>query len=214
MKNYIGYVRVSTRQQLSGHSIEYQKNAIQKYCQDNNINLVKVYFDKGISAVVERPAFTKAMERIKTDKDIHGMIVFDLTRFGRSITDIYTNVNIIREQGKELVILKQNFVVKKEMDAISTLMFNLLASFAEFERETILDRFKAGRERAKIKGTKSGKPMHRPPKPIDWDRVKELRGYGLSWTRVAKIIGVSPPTMLERARKEGYYDRDDFQPKV
>lgn len=213
VKNYIGYVRVSTKGQVFGHSLDYQKEAIKKYCQTQGFNLVRIYSDEGISALAERPAFKRALDKLLKDENIHGLVVYDLSRFGRSITDIFTKINMIIDKGKELVILKQNFVVKKDMDAMSRLMLSLLASFAEFERTIALERMKAGKERAKLKGTKSGKPMHRPPKEINWDKVKELRQYGLSWSRVAKIIGISPPTLIERARKEGYYEREDFQPR-
>ena len=52
-------------------------------------------------------------------------------------------------------------------------------------------------------GTKSGKPMHRPSKNIDWNRVKELRGLGLSWTKIAPNVGTTPPTLLKHAREKG-----------
>jgi len=186
MKNYIGYVRVSTKTQLEGNGLDIQIQAIKDYCKENGINLQHIYSDNGISAVAERR---------------------DLMRFGRSMTEIYINMNMITKKEKEVVIVKNNLIVKKDMDTMSKAFLGFLAVFAEYERNIIAERMAAGKERAKIKGTKSGKPMHRPKKYIDWKKVKELREYGLSWSKTAKHVGVTPATLISRAREEGYYEK-------
>jgi len=206
-KNYIGYVRVSTKTQVYGHGLDVQKQAIIDYCKNNNINLVKIYADEGISAVAERPAFKKAMKRLLEDDNIDGLITYDLTRFGRSIVEIHTNINQIREAGKELVIVKHNIVIRKEMDSVMKAMLGFFAVFAEFERDIIRERMQAGKERAKIQGTRSGKPMHRPKANIDWNKVRELRRQGLSWSKIAHHVGVTPATLINRAKEEGYFDK-------
>jgi len=207
MKNYIGYVRVSTKTQLEGNGLDIQIQAIKDYCKENGINLQHIYSDNGISAVAERRAFKKAISRILNDEDIDGLIVYDLMRFGRSMTEIYINMNMITKKEKEVVIVKNNLIVKKDMDTMSKAFLGFLAVFAEYERNIIAERMAAGKERAKIKGTKSGKPMHRPKKYIDWKKVKELREYGLSWSKTAKHVGVTPATLISRAREEGYYEK-------
>jgi len=83
------------------------------------------------------------------------------------------------------------------------LLLGLLSLIADFERQTILERMESGREYARVHGTKSGKPMHRPPKKIDWDKVKFFRDRSISWTKIAGIVGVSPPTILKHARAKG-----------
>jgi DNA invertase Pin-like site-specific DNA recombinase len=55
MVKMIGYARVSTLVQTEGHSIDYQKESIQKYCQLHDIELVKLYKDEGFSAIKEIP---------------------------------------------------------------------------------------------------------------------------------------------------------------
>jgi len=84
----VGYVRVSTKKQLKGSSVEYQKEAIKKYCNAHDIELVKIYADKGISAYKNRPQFKAMIEHILKNDEWDGVVVYDLTRFGRSTEDL------------------------------------------------------------------------------------------------------------------------------
>jgi len=202
MEKVVGYVRVSTLTQAEGHSLEFQEEAIKKYCQLHNLKLVKLYRDEGVSALAKRPNFQKAFKRVLEDDEIKGIVVYDLTRFGRSTVELLTNIEMLKAKGKFLASIKENIDLSTKT---GKLLFTVLAAIAEFERETIRERLRAGKEWAKIHGTKSGKPMHRPKKPIDWQKVKELRRYGLSWTKIAKHVGVSPPTLISRAKEEGIY---------
>ena len=71
-------------------------------------------------------------------------------------------------------------------------MFQMMGVFAEFEREIMKDRINAGLARAKKHGTKSGRPIGRPAiPPITVRKVEELRGQGLSYSKISKRTGVS-----------------------
>ena len=207
MKKYVGYIRVSTKIQVEGYGLDVQKQAIEDYCRRNDIKLYKIYSDEGISAVSDRPAFKRAMKRVLEDDNVDGIITYDLTRFGRSIIEILVNINSIKEKKKEVVIIKNNLIIKKDVDSSTNAFLGFLAVFAEFERNIIRERMIAGREKAKISGTKSGKPMHRPKKYIDWEKVEELKKLGMSWSKTAKHVGVTPATLIKRAKEEGYYGR-------
>jgi len=202
-KNFIGYVRVSTKTQAKGTSIEYQKEQIQKYCKVHNLNLSKIYTDKGISAYKKRPQFEALIEKVLNDENIEGVIVNDLTRFGRSTADLLFQINRIDGNGKLFISIKDNIDISTKT---GKLLLGLLSVIADYERETIRERMEAGKEYAKVHGTKSGKPMNRPLAEIDWDKVIELRSYGLSWRKTSKQVGVSCTTLIKRAREEGYYN--------
>ena len=202
-ERFIGYSRVSTKTQTKGTSIEYQNDAIKKYCKNNNIELVKIYTDKGLSAYKKRPEFDKMMNVVFNDETIDGVIVNELTRFGRSTSDLLFQINQIEGKNKSFKTIKDNFDTSTKT---GKLLLGMLSLIADYERETIQERMIAGKEWAKVHGTKSGKPMHRPQVVIDWDRVKELRSYGLSWRKTAKEIGISAPTIISRAKEKGYYE--------
>lgn len=203
IEKILGYARVSTSKQLKGPSIEIQKEAMKQYCKVHNLDLIKIYTDEGLSAYKKRPNYETMLRKLFNEQEISGVVVHDLTRFGRSTEDLLLQIKKIDKEDKKFISIKDNIDISSKS---GRLMLGMLSLIADYERETIVERLVAGKEWAKIHGTKSGKPMHRPLKLIDWARVKELKGYGLSWTKTAKEVGVSTPTLVSRARDEGYYD--------
>ena len=199
----VGYVRVSTQKQVKGKSIEIQKEAIKRYCDANELDLVKIYTDKGISAYKKRPQYKAMIEHLLKNDDWKGLIVHDLTRFGRSTADLLFQINRLDGKGKVFISIKDNIDISTKT---GRLLLTMLSAIADFERESIRERMEAGKEYARVHGTKSGKPMHRPYAEIDWDKALELRKYGLSWRKTAKAVGVSPATLIKRAREVGYYE--------
>ena len=203
MSKFVGYVRVSTATQTKGTSLEYQKEQIKKYCKLHDYDLLKIFADKGISAYKKRPQFEAMIELVLKDDSVEGVICNDLTRFGRSTADLLFQINRIDQNGKKFISIKDNIDISTKT---GKLLLGLLSVIADYEREQIRERMNAGKEYAKIHGTKSGKPLHRPYAEIDWKKVKELRGYGLSWRKTAENVGVSCTTLIKRAREEGHYD--------
>jgi len=196
----LGYSRVSTVKQLNRHSIDAQKESIRKYCSAHGYQLVQIYSDEGVSAYKERPEHKKMMEQVLNTAEIKGVVVSDITRFGRNTEDLLYQINNIDKKGKKFISIKDNIDISTK---IGRLLLGVLSIIADFERETILERMEMGKAYAKIHGTKSGKPMHRPSKKIDWNRVKELRELGMSWTKIAPNVQTTAPTMLKHARERG-----------
>ena len=75
----------------------------------------------------------------------------------------------------------------------------MLAGVAEFERELISERTKAGLARARA----CGKQLGRPRVSVDAQKVKDMRKKGYGYRKIAKTLGVSHQTILNRQRKEG-----------
>jgi len=203
--NLIGYVRISTLKQLEGHSLDNQAEVIENYCKAKNYSLKRIYKDKGISAFKDRPGFNAAMKELSENENIHGVVVNDLTRFGRSTVDLLTNIATIKEKGKTFISLKENIDLS---DKMGRLLLTVLSAIAEYERDIIKERMESGKEYAKIHGTKSGKPMHRPTKNIDWEKVRFYREKGISWTKIAEIVGTTPPTLIKHARMKGFINEN------
>ena len=201
IEKFVAYTRVSTLTQLDkGHSMDFQAEKISNYCKLNDIELVKIYKDEGISGAKFRPEFAKAMERTINDNDIDGFITYDFFRFARSVDDLRANIFKLQDANKKFVSLKENFDMTGKF---GKLILTIIGAIAEFERDTIIDRMQTGKEYAKMHGTKSGKAFGRPKADIDWDKVRELRKAGLSWTKTAKFLSISTPTLIDRAKKEG-----------
>lgn len=189
------YTRVSTQKQLEGGSLSIQKTAIERYCKAHGHTIKKLYTDKGVSAYKNRPQFNKMLE----DDTVDGVIVHDLTRFGRSTTDLLVHINRLNDQGKAFISVKDGIDITTKT---GKLLLTVLSAIADFERTTIRERLEAGKEYAKEHGTKSGKPMHRPQIDIDWSEVEKWRKKGLSLTAIAKIMNLNRATLYNRHKNQ------------
>lgn len=139
----IGYARVSTKDQ----NLDLQIKALQESgCQE--------IFSEKVSAVKERPELER-MIRILRKGDI--VIVWKLDRLGRSLKHLIDLMTMFRDQGVEFISVNDNI---DTTTIHGRLIFNIFASFAEFERELISERTKAGlaaaREKGRIGGRKPG----------------------------------------------------------
>ena len=202
-----GYVRVSTAKQIEGHGLEIQRAAIKQYCAAHDIKLGRIYEDKGLSAFKDRPAFTQMMKALlKDSSEFDGVIVHDLTRFGRSTADLLQRIAQLQQAGKSFISTKENLDISSKT---GRLLLAMLSAIAEFEGETIRERLTAGREYAKIHGTKSGKPMNRPYKEIPWKEFDMFRKVGLSYNKIAKHLGISSQTLIKRDKmRQSEFDQE------
>lgn len=136
----IGYARVSTKDQ----KLEMQLEALENYgCE--------LVFKEKKSAAKERPELDKMLGKLRKDDQV---VVWKLDRLGRSLRHLVNLVNEFDEMGVQFVSLNDNIDTTTPQ---GRLMFNLFASFAEFERELISERTKAGLENARAHGRKGGR---------------------------------------------------------
>jgi putative DNA-invertase from lambdoid prophage Rac len=112
-------------------------------------------------------------------------VVWRLDRWGRSLVDL---VNTLQE----LVSLKVGFVSLSEALDLTTAsgraLAGMLAVFAEFERDILRDRVKAGIAQARKEGKPHGRPI---TAGLHLQKVKALFRKGLSKREIAKRIGIS-----------------------
>jgi DNA invertase Pin-like site-specific DNA recombinase len=196
-KVFVGYCRVSIKGQ--SESIEMQKEAIQRYADAYSMKISRFYNDDGFSAYTHRPAFEKMMKAVD---EYDGIIVADLTRFGRDTFDLLFQIKTLEKQKKQLIFVKQHIDTSSKE---GSLLLKMLSAIADYERTQIRERLEAGKEYARAKGTKSGKPMHRPSKTIDWAKFDELKKKGLSVPSIAKVLGVSKSALYNKAKANGRY---------
>ena len=136
----IGYARVSTRDQ----NLDLQLNALKEFgCEQ--------IFSEKQSAVKERPELDKLIKMLRKDDVV---IVWKLDRLGRSLKHLIDLVSFFRENEVEFVSINDNI---DTTTIHGRLIFNIFASFAEFERELISERTKAGLAAARAKGRIGGR---------------------------------------------------------
>lgn len=85
------------------------------------------------------------------------------------------------------------------------LLFGVLGEIAEFERALIIERTKAGLERAKA----HGKILGRPRKVVDMTQLTDLRAQGIGYGSIARITGLSYSTVRDRLKNGGSGLRGD-----
>jgi DNA invertase Pin-like site-specific DNA recombinase len=118
--------------------------------------------------------------------------VWKLDRFGRSLRHLVNALADLESLGVCFISLKDNLDLSTPS---GRLMFNIIGAMAEFERELIRERVKAGMKNAKAKGTRIG----RPRAIVDTAQIARLRAQGLSWKKIAKQMGLGVGTLYRVA---------------
>ena len=174
----IGYARVSTREQdLSGQLTELRA-----------VGCVKVYSEKASGARGDRAELRKLVGRLMPG-DV--LIVTRLDRLARSTRDLLNVLDSVKQVGAGFRSLKDSWA--DTTTPHGTLMLTILGGLAEFERTLIQARTGEGRERAKARGVKFGRPaklsQHQRREAI------ERLNAGEAITEIARTFGIDRATV-------------------
>lgn len=178
-----GYCRVSTAGQFTyGQSLEIQEESVRAAGAEI------VYKDIYTGTRMDRPEFILLQKELK-EGDV--LIVTRLDRFARSTYEGTTIIRELFEKGIVVNILNLGII---ENTPNGRLIFNLFMSFAEFERELILERMREGKERAKATRDDyvEGRPKKFGKKQIQHAiELKKSRTY----KEVEELTGISKSTL-------------------
>lgn len=183
-----GYARVSTKgQAANGNSLEAQEQALKE------AGAVKIFKDSFTGTKMERPELDKLIKEVLKSGDT--LVVAKLDRFARSVSQASDMITDLLDRGITINVLNLGILSN---DSVSTLLRNVLLSFAQFERDMIVQRTQEGKAIARQKSDyREGRP-----KKYDDDQLK----YALkllednSYAKVAKITGISKSSLI-RAKK-------------
>jgi len=187
------YSRVSTL----GHGQDptMQTRELGEYCQRRNWEIYDCYVDAGVSGKKDsRPELNRLMADAHARRfDV--VVVWRFDRFSRSVSHLCRALETFHA-------LKINFVsMVEQIDTTTpagTFVFHVLAAVAESERQTTVERVRAGLRNAKAKGKRLG----RPTKPVDVARINSLRASGHSWRTIAAMMKLSVGTVYAAARSQ------------
>jgi len=152
------YLRVSSEEQRDRETIEIQREFLQEYCRLYSLEVMQIYADDGVSGTVplhERPEGRRLLEDAKEGK-FSTLLVYRLDRLGRSLLVTLDAHDRLLASG---VALKSATEPIDTSNPSGRLIFQMLASFAEYDRKNIAERTKAGLHRA----FRAGKYMGRVP---------------------------------------------------
>jgi DNA invertase Pin-like site-specific DNA recombinase len=195
------YKRCSTDKQELTLQEESLNKLLLRLKEDNpNNDYVSIdYSDEGISGkTTNRPSLKKLVDDVVKHK-IDLIIFTKLDRLSRSLQDLLMTTTTFKNNNVNFIVAEQNIDTST---ITGNLLFQILGAFAEFERNIINERMKAGRLKASLSGTKSGKPMHRPNSKIDADGVIMKFKNGMSMNAISKAYNVSI-TPIRRILIEG-----------
>ncbi len=179
------YARVSTTDQHT----EVQLAALRRYAADRGCQGVE-YVDHGVSGAKDsRPALDEMMAAARR-REVSAVVVVKLDRLARSVRHLTTMAGELEALCVDLVVLDE--AVDTSTPA-GRLLFNVLGSIAEFEREIIRERVRAGQQAAMRRGVKFGRPEAADRRTKD--RIRRLRGSGRTMVEIAGMVGVSRRTV-------------------
>lgn len=158
--------------------------------------------ETGSGARNDRPGLAKVMDAALRGK-IDAVLVWKIDRFGRSVLDLQANLQRLRQARVRFVSTTQGLDLRAEGDAMSKLIFDVLAAVAEWERETIRERTRLGMAHARQHGTRSGKPIGRQRKTFDVEGAQRRLATGEAVLRVARELGISPRTLRREVGAKG-----------
>ena len=184
------YMRVSTSLQTTDN----QLLALQDYATRMNYEITSIYKDEGISGIKnksQRPSLNEMMKDVVKGK-FSQILIYDISRLGRSLKDL---VNILNDfnQSKVRLIFIQNGI--DTSNSTGQMMFQLLGVFAEWERQTIVDRVNAGLVRARQAGKKLGRPSTINDSVIS--AVKLLRNQNLGIRKISTQLRIGVGTVMK-----------------
>jgi DNA invertase Pin-like site-specific DNA recombinase len=138
----IGYARVSTDDQ----NLDLQHDELKRAGCEN------IYSEHISSTKAERPQLQACLKALRHD-DV--LVIWRLDRLGRNLKELIELVNELEKKGCGLVSLKESI---DTTTPTGRLVFHIFASLAQFERELIQERTKAGIQSARERGKVGGRP--------------------------------------------------------
>jgi len=164
------YVRVSTQDQ----NPELQEDELRKIANIRNYEVYDVYTDKVSGTKDSRPDLNRMMFDMRKGC-FNAVMIYKLDRLGRSLKHLITVCEEFHNKGIDLIVTSQGIDTST---ATGKLLFNILGSVAEFERELISERTKLGQRKAKNVG-KRGKDK----------KKRRTSGYVNRWVNQGKKMG-------------------------
>jgi len=179
------YARVSTAEQTT----DMQLDELRVLATQRGWLVVGEFVDQA-SGAGKRPELERVAELVhRGGVDVVAVWKFD--RFARSMRELVNALDDYRTRGVDFFSLRDGC---DTTTASGRMLFGVIASLAEFERELIRERVRAGMAAAARRGRKAGRPVVW----VDVKRARRLAAKGRGLRHIAKVLGVGVGT-LQRA---------------
>jgi len=174
----IGYARVSTWDQSTDGQLDNLRDA----------GCLRIFEETASGTRTDRPQLAAALDFAREGDTI---VVWRLDRLGRSLKHLMETVNELGERGIGFRSLHENI---DTTTSTGRLVFHIFGALAEFERDLVADRTKAGLAAAKERGSKPGRKPVLTEDQISVVRSMHAEGRH-TMTAIAQVVGVSRATV-------------------
>jgi DNA invertase Pin-like site-specific DNA recombinase len=190
------YARVST---ANGHqNPAIQLRELRLYAKKHGWQIMGEYVDRGVSGTKEsRPELNRLLEDAKTGK-ISIIATWKLDRLGRSLRHLVNLLDSLRTMGVTFFSLRDNLDLST---STGELQYHLLAAFAQFERDLIGERVRAGLAHAKARGIRLGKPKR---EGVDVAAIAKLRAKRVTWREIERRLKVPQATCRDHYKAASF----------
>lgn len=181
----VGYARISTSEQ----NLHLQEDALKSEGCD------QIYKDIASGVKTERPGLEEALAYLRAG-DV--LVVWKLDRLGRSVQHLIQTIKTLSARNIGFKSLQENI---DTTTSGGKLIFHIFSALAEFERDLIQERTRAGLKAARARGRLGGRPPLLQP-----DQVKKMLEHyderKLTVEEICKIFSISRPSFYNYLKKQ------------
>lgn len=189
----IGYVRVSKAD--GSQTTNLQRDALIAAGVDPE----QFYEDKASGKKDDRPELVNCLKALR---DGDTLIVWKLDRLGRDLRHLVNIVHDLTDRGVGLKVLTGQGAAIDTTTASGKLVFGIFAALAEFERELISERTKAGLASARARGRKGGRPYKMTPAKVRL-AAASMGKRGTNVGDLCEELGVTRQTLYRHVSPTG-----------
>ena len=172
-----GYARVSTADQ----NLDRQMDALKKYGID------RLYCEKISGTKKSRPELDRMLAEIREGDTI---VIESLSRLGRSVKNLAELMEVLNGKNIRLVSLKETI---DTTSSTGRLLFTILSSLAQFERDVLVERTREGLNAARARGRCGGRPKTDESAVKKAVALYQTKQYSLK--EIRNLTGVSASTL-------------------
>mgnify|MGYP000930068614 CR=1 FL=1 len=198
MPKTIAYLRVSTDRQ----DVNNQRLEILDYARRNDLK-IDDFIDIEISS-------RKSLKHRRIDELLvrlgqgDTLIVSELSRLGRSTSEVIDLVNELVKNKVDFIVIKQGLRISSRMDMQTKVVVTMFSLFAELERDIISERTKTALAGKKATGVSLGKPKGTIQASMldeKQETIRELMKHRVSKSAIARMVGTSRTNLVEYIRR-------------
>lgn len=189
----VGYIRVSKSD--GSQTLEPQRDAL----LDAGVEENRIYEDLASGRKDDRPGLNACLKALQPGNTL---VVWKLDRLGRDLKHLVTIIDELRKCNVGLKVLAGAGAQIDTTTANGRLFFGIFAALAEFERELIAERTRAGLVAARARGRKGGRPrkMDRPTLMMAMSALSDPKANA---SDVAKRLGITTTTLYMYVNGDG-----------